>query len=146
MSEEQKQEYVCEICDFKTKSKKGLAGHMRLAHQKPTKLEGVSKFAEESIKKAQESMIKLLDERIQKHLEAYSDELNKVFNVLKENDQSIIDGIKKRDELLKALWKAHETLHKAMIEICKKIGVCEYSLGLKTPVLHVLHEEEKKEE
>lgn len=33
----QAQQYACELCPFTTSSKKGLAGHMRLGHQRPVK-------------------------------------------------------------------------------------------------------------
>jgi hypothetical protein len=66
--DEEKPEYVCEICGFKTESKKGLAGHMRLAHEKPVKADSFKEYVDESVKKAlesmRESMIKLIDERI----------------------------------------------------------------------------------
>jgi rubrerythrin len=134
---ERKQEYVCEICGFRTTSKKGYAGHMRLAHQKPTLREGVSIYAEESIKKAQEMIIKIVDERIQKHLEAFANEIKSVLNVLKENDEDIINGIKKRDEELVKLWKHEEDMHSLIKEIADKLG---YEIKYPTEIERFSHE------
>jgi len=116
-------EYVCEICGFKTSSLKGFKGHMRLAHAKPVINEIRALEVQKALSLAREELKKIIDERIEARLRAYTEELIKVLKVLKENDENIIEGIKKRDKVLEDLWEAHERLHRIINKLCEKIGL-----------------------
>ncbi len=64
--EEGKQEFVCDVGGFKTESRKGLAGHRRLAHQKPTSSDGYKQYVDDILAKLEEAW----EARVKAHLEA----------------------------------------------------------------------------
>lgn len=51
---------VCPTCGKVAKTSAGLAGHMRLMHQKPTKQDGYAKYSAEALDKQQEALYEAL--------------------------------------------------------------------------------------
>jgi ribosomal protein L37E len=74
MSEEQEtstEKFKCPVpgCTFESDSKKGLAGHMRLAHQSPTKADGLREAVDGIVRPIEEAWEERLD-RLESKLEA----------------------------------------------------------------------------
>jgi predicted RNase H-like nuclease (RuvC/YqgF family) len=88
---EVKPKLKCEICGFETESKKGLAGHMRLAHAKPVLGDGVREYVQEAIKQA----IQMYDSNLAKVIESY-----------KRGIEAIQADLQKHHEALNMLDKA----------------------------------------
>ena len=90
--------FTCEICGYEAKTRAGLAGHARLAHDKPTSVEGRKVDFQEALDAASgvlEDRVKALESHFQKHLEPLKEDLEAVKHSLEKPRKVDVHGFLK---------------------------------------------------
>jgi rubredoxin len=103
---EQEESLLCPVCGFKADSKKGLAGHMRLSHQYPTKQEGFKDYVDGVIEKQ--------DEAWERRLKALEDAVKSSKEATIKPDQETKDTLKH----IKECPACCAEVKKAVLELC----------------------------
>jgi len=128
--------FRCTTCGFETSSRKGLAGHMRLMHEKPASEATFKHYVDEAIAEA----LKAVDSRfvviIQEFMKGLKPVLDTIADAFKEYDSrrdkleealratqdTTIERLTGFKERIEKLEREHEFLHKQFNALVDKLG------------------------
>jgi hypothetical protein len=114
---EVKPEFVCPDCGFKAVNGKGLSGHMRLAHQHPTKQDGFKEYVDEVLEKLEGAWEDQF--RVRLEAEAKRNEGQLALNT------STIELCKAFNEDFKIVGKLIESVGNGLIKSDRRAEWCE---------------------
>jgi rubrerythrin len=120
MSEEVIEAYTCPICGKQFESAKGLAGHLRLAHEKPTKQNGVQQVADgvaDRVIEKQRDVLEQHDEALLKRISALEEAVKARDTPVREH--KTIEEIASCPDCAKR-WKVDEYTNKVILKALRK--------------------------
>jgi len=119
-----KPELICDICGFKTRSKRGFAGHTRLAHEKPTKQETYKEYIDVALRKQNEQTMSVF-EAIRETLKSILVEIKDTKKTESKTTIDVQPNIKKVEvinkEKIEATIKEREKIEREIKESVAKI-------------------------